>query len=111
MAPIYTAHDQSNTRIYAGESMKQTTKTEIQSMHNNIFDSLRAVRKRERERRKTAEELIQLVVVFTTNPLNKCFLIIHFRTVRCDQNHRFLKRIDVVVGIDCCCCWHCCCLR
>ena len=32
MAPIYTAHDQSNTRIYAGESMKQTTKTEIQSM-------------------------------------------------------------------------------
>ena len=33
MAPIYTAHDQSNTRIYAGESMKQTTKTEIQSMH------------------------------------------------------------------------------
>ena len=75
-----TAHDQSNTRIYAGESMKQTTKTEIQSMHNNIFDSLRAVRKRERERRKTAEELIQLVVVFTTNPLNKCFFIIHFRT-------------------------------
>ena len=65
----------------------------------------------EREREKSAEESIELVVVFTTNTLNKCFLIIHFRTVRCDQNHRFLKRIDVVVGIDCCCCWHCCCLR
>ena len=111
MAPIQLMISRMLEFMQVIESMKQTTKTEIQSMHNNIFDSLRAVRKRERERRKTAEELIQLVVVFTTNPLNKCFLIIHFRTVRCDQNHRFLKRIDVVVGIDCCCCWHCCCLR